>query len=786
MANHKSSNSGSSGRSTVARNNIQEHREWFQQLLLGPADLTTSNRNQRNQPSNTASNSTSTSNINESETSNKKCGATAGFEYAIQPDGTSLSESIWEMNIGTGTGNQSSRSCFKPFVNTENTNDNNTTSNGNRRVPGQKVRLDQLQSNIEKSSFEYQRRSSLPPPPPPKSQTMSSSHGPSPAAAAVPSNYNDSSQQQKQTISSSYQQPIHGQAQSQSQIQLGQEQGQQQRLAPLSSPLKARNRHNAVYGQHLPNAMNSPGCAAKVFGTSAGRQEERQNIQHLFQQGSNVNTNANANANANPNVYTNVNSNANSKADSNSKHGKTATATSDSAQFSRAIEILDDDDDDDNAAFDYGNHAPSTRTAISTSRATNHNPNHNASFDVQIDVGEDDIFANIDIDQMVAEHKSGKKSARPHNPYSSNDYSHGGTSNSNSTSHNTNAYSRGSDGADAYAAGAGASAYGNGGFDSNYDHRSPLQRLDCNDQRYPSASGSTSGLASARGNDYGSNNSDGLIEPYRESTSANISNSTSGQNYDTSFSSISSSNDAPMFGQNTSIFEADGVPLCPGHNEPCRILTSSTATNNRRQFYKCARPQGDQCDFFEWADGVEGNLNGGNEFDSSAVGMYDGADSGPPPGSKDIFTENRRKFGHHSFREGQKQVIQNAVNGKDVFVLMPTGGGKSLCYQLPAWCCPGLSVIVSPLLSLIEDQVTSMTKLGVETVFLSSQQDYNQGNEIMARLRGLTEHDGIKMLYVTPEKLSKSNMVKSLLRDLARRKLLSRFVIDEGEPNYEL
>ena len=75
---------------------------------------------------------------------------------------------------------------------------------------------------------------------------------------------------------------------------------------------------------------------------------------------------------------------------------------------------------------------------------------------------------------------------------------------------------------------------------------------------------------------------------------------------------------------------------------------------------------------------------------------------------KDIFTENRRKFGHHSFREGQKQVIQNAVNGKDVFVLMPTGGGKSLCYQLPAWCCPGLSVIVSPLLSLIEDQVTNV------------------------------------------------------------------------------
>jgi hypothetical protein len=180
-------------------------------------------------------------------------------------------------------------------------------------------------------------------------------------------------------------------------------------------------------------------------------------------------------------------------------------------------------------------------------------------------------------------------------------------------------------------------------------------------------------------------------------------------------------------------------------------------------------------------DGIEGNANQGSDLSSAAVGMYDGGAFGPPPNSKDIFTENRRKFGHHSFRQGQKEVIQNAVNGKDAFVLMPTGGGKSLCYQLPAWCCPGIAVIVSPLLSLIEDQVQSMTKLGVETVFLSSQQDLNQQRDIMARLKGTTDHDGIKMLYVTPEKLSKSNVVRSLLRDLANRQLLSRFVVDEGK-----
>jgi len=253
--------------------------------------------------------------------------------------------------------------------------------------------------------------------------------------------------------------------------------------------------------------------------------------------------------------------------------------------------------------------------------------------------------------------------------------------------------------------------------------------------------------------------------------------------FDTSFSSSNNANNASsstMFGQEGSIFESNGVSLCPGHNEPCRVLTSSTATNMGRQFYKCARSQSEQCDFFEWVDGVEGNKD---NTASSAAAVSTGYDDsgGPAVGTKDIFTENRRKFGHHSFREGQKQVIQAAVNGRDCFVLMPTGGGKSLCYQLPAWCCPGLSVIISPLLSLIEDQVQSMTKLGVETVFLSSAQDYeSQQRDVIDRVRRTTDHNSIKMLYITPEKLTRSGLVQGLLRDLSNRNLLSRFVIDEA------
>lgn len=112
---------------------------------------------------------------------------------------------------------------------------------------------------------------------------------------------------------------------------------------------------------------------------------------------------------------------------------------------------------------------------------------------------------------------------------------------------------------------------------------------------------------------------------------------------------------------------------------------------------------------------------------------------------------------------------------------MPTGGGKSLCYQLPAWCCPGLSVIISPLLSLIEDQVQSMTKLGIETVYLSGSQDYEtQQRDVISRLRQVGDHDGVKMLYITPEKLNRSGMIQSLLRDLAGNNLISRFVVDEA------
>lgn len=187
-------------------------------------------------------------------------------------------------------------------------------------------------------------------------------------------------------------------------------------------------------------------------------------------------------------------------------------------------------------------------------------------------------------------------------------------------------------------------------------------------------------------------------------------------------------------------------------------------------------PEGEQCDFFEWADGNMGN-NNMYDVSTGANGTYHGAGGE----TKDFYAEVRRMFGHSGFRLGQKEVIENAMNGKDVFVLMPTGGGKSLCYQLPAWCCPGISVVISPLLSLIEDQVTSMTKLGVESVFLNSTQGWTGEQEnIVGRLNNATAHGGIKLLYITPEKLTHSNMIKGIFSKLCNRGLISRFVVDEA------
>src|SRR6266699_4284845 len=109
----------------------------------------------------------------------------------------------------------------------------------------------------------------------------------------------------------------------------------------------------------------------------------------------------------------------------------------------------------------------------------------------------------------------------------------------------------------------------------------------------------------------------------------------------------------------------------------------------------------------------------------------------------------KQLFGYSDFRPLQEAIIQDALAGRDVFALMPTGGGKSLCFQLPALMREGLTIVVSPLISLMKDQVDALQTSGIGATFLNSALDRD---EAVARLRRL--HRGeYRMLYVAPERL---------------------------------
>src|SRR3990172_11798643 len=102
------------------------------------------------------------------------------------------------------------------------------------------------------------------------------------------------------------------------------------------------------------------------------------------------------------------------------------------------------------------------------------------------------------------------------------------------------------------------------------------------------------------------------------------------------------------------------------------------------------------------------------------------------------------KFGFSEFRFEQKQIIDAVLNRKDTFVLMPTGGGKSLCYQIPALIFEGLTVVVSPLIALMKDQVDALRLNGIETAFLNSSLNAGERNNIMNKLKA----NQIKLLYI--------------------------------------
>jgi len=156
------------------------------------------------------------------------------------------------------------------------------------------------------------------------------------------------------------------------------------------------------------------------------------------------------------------------------------------------------------------------------------------------------------------------------------------------------------------------------------------------------------------------------------------------------------------------------------------------------------------------------------------------------PWSRRVRVALRERFGLQEFRPNQLAAIDATLSGQDVFVLMPTGGGKSLCYQLPATigngytndAPSGVTIVISPLISLMQDQVMHLIEKGLPAVILHGNLEADLRRSIFGELD--KEVPMVKMVYMTPEMLYRSQQAQSALHRLHSRGLLARFVIDEA------
>src|ERR1700704_5410558 len=130
------------------------------------------------------------------------------------------------------------------------------------------------------------------------------------------------------------------------------------------------------------------------------------------------------------------------------------------------------------------------------------------------------------------------------------------------------------------------------------------------------------------------------------------------------------------------------------------------------------------------------------------------------PAVGDALQVLRRVFGYDSFRGQQQEIIDHVVAGGDALVLMPTGGGKSLCYQIPALVREGVGVVISPLIALMQDQVDALTALGVRAGFLNSTQDFDARRRVEAAFIA----GDLDLLYLAPEALGGASTLRLLER----------------------
>jgi len=136
-----------------------------------------------------------------------------------------------------------------------------------------------------------------------------------------------------------------------------------------------------------------------------------------------------------------------------------------------------------------------------------------------------------------------------------------------------------------------------------------------------------------------------------------------------------------------------------------------------------------------------------------------------------LFSTLKAVFGFESFRPNQADIIKSTMDGRDVFAVMPTGGGKSLCYQLPAKMLEGIAVVISPLISLMKDQVEGAVENGIPAAFINSSMTTQETSGVYRDIRNGT----VKLLYISPERFAMPHFIGAL-----KTLPISLFAIDEA------
>ncbi|NXY47092.1 RECQ1 helicase, partial [Ceuthmochares aereus] len=165
---------------------------------------------------------------------------------------------------------------------------------------------------------------------------------------------------------------------------------------------------------------------------------------------------------------------------------------------------------------------------------------------------------------------------------------------------------------------------------------------------------------------------------------------------------------------------------------------------------------------------------GGSKDTKTSAESWDKKDF---PWYEKIKTELQATFKLQKFRSLQLETVNAAMAGEDIFLVMPTGGGKSLCYQLPAVCSDGFTLVICPLISLMEDQLMVLEQLGVSATLLNASSSKEHVKWVHTEM--LNRNSQLKLIYVTPEKIAKSKMFMSKLEKAYQARCLTRIAVDE-------